>query len=132
MVPRVKTRNSFTLPQVGTRKEELEFFETFRKAVFAWVYQQHQIKTFLQCLPQTAVSFPTDTPRAISMHSVAIFPGKSKGYPIVPEAIFHKKQLGPRTGDRPSLSEDLPNVIAFLQPLFPGEEQPLIRVRIQA
>jgi hypothetical protein len=65
-----------------------------RKIVFSGIYQQYQVITLLQPVPQQTVSFPAHPPGAVPLNSVSELPGKGKGDPVVRTPVLQRQQPG--------------------------------------
>jgi hypothetical protein len=65
-----------------------------RKIVFSGIYQQYQVITLLQLVPQKTVSFPAHPPSAVPLHSVSELPGKGKSDPVIRPPILQHQQPG--------------------------------------
>ena len=84
------------------------------KIIPARINQQNQIIPLLEFIPEKPVHFPAQAPGIIPLHRVSEFTGKSKGNPVVSQAVPKCKKPRPGTVNTLSPVENLPYIIPSL------------------
>jgi hypothetical protein len=99
----------------------------FLKGVFSRIHQQNHIMPRVQPGTNAPVRLAPEPPRPVSGDSVPEFPGKRKPNPVQRQIILHNKELRPGTSRASSLLENIPDIVPFLEPLFPSEPKRNLR-----
>jgi hypothetical protein len=91
------SRNFLTFRFFEEARAAKKFFDLDhpgRKIVLSGIYQQYQVITLLQLVPQQAVSFPAHPPGAVPLNSVSELPGKGKSDPVIRPPVLQYQQPG--------------------------------------